>query len=240
MTAHQTPTPTTHHAPAADHVVVVEDDTKIAALLRDYLLAAGYTVSLVHDGLLAVAEIRQRQPAAVLLDLMLPGMDGLAICRAVRAFSDVPVLMLTARVDEVDRLLGLDTGADDYVCKPFSPREVVARVAAQVRRAQGRLRPSNIEPHWQVDDAGQRVAWRSQWLTLTPQEFRLLRVLLQQPGRVFARARLLDALGTDTLDVSDRAIDSHIKNIRRKLTAADAAAGERITSVYGVGYRFEA
>lgn len=240
MTAHQTPTPTAHHAPAADHVVVVEDDTKIAALLRDYLLAAGYTVSLVHDGLLAVAEIRQRQPAAVLLDLMLPGMDGLAICRAVRAFSDVPVLMLTARVDEVDRLLGLDTGADDYVCKPFSPREVVARVAAQVRRAQGRLRPSNIEPHWQVDDAGQRVAWRSQWLTLTPQEFRLLRVLLQQPGRVFARARLLDALGTDTLDVSDRAIDSHIKNIRRKLTAADAAAGERITSVYGVGYRFEA
>lgn len=240
MTAHQTPTPTAHHAPAADHVVVVEDDTKIAALLRDYLLAAGYTVSLVHDGLLAVAEIRQRQPAAVLLDLMLPGMDGLAICRAVRAFSDVPVLMLTARVDEVDRLLGLDTGADDYVCKPFSPREVVARVAAQVRRAQGRLRPNSAEPHWQVDAAGQRVAWRSQWLALTPQEFRLLRVLLQQPGRVFARARLLDALGTDTLDVSDRAIDSHIKNIRRKLTAADAAAGERISSVYGVGYRFEA
>ena len=239
MTAAQPTTPTAHHAPAADHVVVVEDDTKIAALLRDYLLAAGYTVSLVHDGLLAVAEIRQRQPAAVLLDLMLPGMDGLAICRAVRAFSDVPVLMLTARVDEVDRLLGLDTGADDYVCKPFSPREVVARVAAQVRRAQGRLRPNSAEPHWQVDEAGQRVAWRSQWLTLTPQEFRLLRVLLQQPGRVFARARLLDALGTDTLDVSDRAIDSHIKNIRRKLTAADASASQCIASVYGVGYRFE-
>jgi two-component system response regulator BaeR len=233
---------TTDDSAGRRRIVVVEDDAKIAAVLRDYLLAEGHAPTLVHNGTQAVDVIRAQSPSAVLLDLMLPGLDGLQVCQAVRLFSDVPIIMLTARVDEIDRLLGLNTGADDYVCKPFSPREVVARVAAQIRRAEGRVAAaagSAPATPWQVDEAGQRISWRRQALALTPQEYRLLRLLLGAPGRVFSRAQLLDAMHADARDVSDRAIDSHVKNLRRKLLAADAAA-DCIASVYGVGYRFEA
>jgi two-component system, OmpR family, response regulator BaeR len=218
------------------HVLVVEDDPKIAQVLVDYLLAEGLPARHVADGTLALQRVRQAAPTAILLDLMLPGLDGIAVCRAVREFSDVPIVMITARVDEVDRLLGLDIGADDYVCKPFSPKEVMARVKAQIRRAQGQLL-SKPEP-WLIDDESLRIAWRGQWLTLTPLEFRMLRRLLSRPGRVFSRAQLLESVHDDLRDVSDRAIDSHVKNLRRKIQAAQPGC-DCIASVYGVGYRFE-
>ncbi len=218
-------------------VLVVEDDAKIAQLLLDYLRSEGYLASAVADGQLALAQIARAPPAVVILDLMLPGLDGLGVCRAVRQFSDVPILMLTARVDEVDRLLGLDSGADDYVCKPFSPREIVARVRALLRRSEGRM--GALPPAWVVDEAGLRISWRGQWLPLTPLEFRMLRLLLSRPGRVFARAQLLDSVHADLRDVSDRAIDSHVKNLRRKIEAAEPGS-HCIASVYGVGYRFDA
>ena len=219
------------------HVMVVEDDAKIAQLLLDYLRSEGFAADAVADGKLALARIERTPPAVVILDLMLPGMDGISICRAVRQFSDVPILMLTARVDEVDRLLGLDTGADDYVCKPFSPREVMARVRALVRRSDGRVIAS--PQAWVVDESGLRISWRGHWLPLTPLEFRMLRLLLSRPGRVFARAHLLDSVHADLRDVSDRAIDSHVKNLRRKIEAVEPGSN-CIASVYGVGYRFDA
>lgn len=217
-------------------VLVVEDDAKIAQLLLDYLRSDGFDAESLADGRLALRRIEQSPPAVVILDLMLPGLDGIEICRAVRAFSDVPILMLTARVDEVDRLLGLDTGADDYVCKPFSPREVLARVRALLRRAQGRVLAGALP--WTIDERGLRIAWRGQWLALTPLEFRMLRLLLSQPGRVFSRAQLLDTVHSELRDVSDRAIDSHVKNLRRKIQSIEPGC-DCIASVYGVGYRFE-
>ncbi len=217
-------------------VLVVEDDAKIAQLLLDYLRSDGFDAEAVADGQLALRRIEQSPPAVVILDLMLPGLDGIGVCRAVRAFSDVPILMLTARVDELDRLLGLDTGADDYVCKPFSPREVLARVRSLLRRVQGRVKACALP--WTIDENGLRIAWRGQWLALTALEFRMLRLLLSQPGRVFSRAQLLDTVHSEQRDVSDRAIDSHIKNLRRKIQTAEPGC-DCIASVYGVGYRFE-
>lgn len=218
-------------------VLVVEDEPRIAQLLVDYLRNEGHDAQALADGQLALSEIRQSPPDLLILDLMLPGLDGVSLCRAVRQFSAVPILMLTARVDELDRILGLNSGADDYVCKPFSPREVMARAQAMLRRAEGRLAPA--ERAWTLDDAGLRIAWRGQWLSLTPLEFRMLRHLLSQPGRVFSRAQLLESAHADLRDVSDRAIDTHVKNLRRKLQAV-RAEDDCIASVYGVGYRFDA
>jgi two-component system response regulator BaeR len=172
------------------------------------------------------------------LDLMLPGQDGMAACQQIRTFSSVPIIMVTARVDEIDRLLGLDTGADDYVCKPFSPREVVARIKALLRRAEGGLPATNAPLALVVNEGPQTVTWQQKNLGLTPVEFRLLRLLMSRPGQVFSRARLLDQLHDDNRDVSDRAVDSHIKNIRRKLDLAGATE-HALVSVYGAGYRFE-
>lgn len=226
----------------SDLILIVEDEPKLAALVRDYLQAAGYRSEWLADGRQALERLKTGpMPAAVLLDVMLPGLDGLEVCRAVRAFSDVPILINSARVEELDRLLGLELGADDYVCKPFSPRELVARVKALLRRAQGRLAPATLVPAgggFAVDEAGQRIVWQEQALALTPVEFRLLRQLLQHPGRVFDRAQLLDLIHEDFRDVSDRVVDSHIKNIRRKLAALEPAQ-ECIASVYGVGYRLD-
>lgn len=221
---------------ASDEVWVVEDDAKIAALLVDYLRHEGLVAEAIADGALALECLRARQPSLLILDLMLPGLDGLELCRALRRFCAVPVIMLTARVDEVDRLRGLDIGADDYVCKPFSPLEMMARVRAQLRRAQAQV--VRREEVWRIDDKTLCIAWGDQLLSLTPLEFRLLRTLLLQPGRVFSRQQLLDAVHADFRDVSDRAVDSHIKNLRRKIEAVSPDA-ERIASVYGVGYRIE-
>jgi two-component system response regulator BaeR len=217
-------------------ILIVEDDPKIARLLADYLGRDGFDVVTVADGQAALTHIEQSIPALILLDLLLPGLTGIELCRAVRRFSDVPIIMVTARVDEIDRLLGLDVGADDYVCKPFSPREVVARARALLRRADGLL--LEAQQDWCVDEAGHRISWQGQWLPLTPVEFRMLRMLLTRPGRAFSRAQLLDRVHADMRDVSDRAIDSHVKNLRRKIQAVDPSF-ENIVSVYGVGYRFD-
>lgn len=234
----------TPSSPATRLILVVEDDTKIADMVANYLHMHGFATHIEGDGAQALAWLNRTHgvpaafPVLVLLDVMLPGLDGMAVCQAVRAFSAVPIIMLTARIDEVDRLLGLDIGADDYVCKPFSPRELVARVKALLRRSEGGLTVAASSPEFTLDDEGQRAFWQAQPLLLTPVEFRLFRLLLSRPGHVFARARLLDALHQDFRDVSDRAIDSHVKNLRRKIDQL-RPLGSGIASVYGVGYRFD-
>lgn len=230
---------------SAAHIVIVEDDEKISALLGDYMAAAGYRATRIMNGAQAVEALRADGADVVLLDLNLPGLDGLEVCRAVRTFSQAPIIMLTARVDEVDRLLGLDAGADDYVCKPFSPREVVARVRAQLRRAAANsapnagapLQPASA-PLFTVDRERMRVLLSGAALSLTPVEFRILAELIDHPDRVYSRQQLLDVAHEDQRDISDRTVDSHIKNIRRKLAVKPVAA-ESLQSVYGVGYRFE-
>jgi two-component system, OmpR family, response regulator BaeR len=217
-------------------ILVVEDDPKISQLLVDYLVLDGFVTQITNNGAAALQMFREYYPALIILDYMLPGLDGISVCKAIRLESEVPILMLTARVDEIDRLLGLDSGADDYVCKPFSPREVMARVRSLIRRSD--VKGLDVSAIWQVDDAGLRIAWRRKWLTLTPVEFRLLRLLLSQPGRVFSRNQLLECAHTDTRDVIDRVIDSHMKNIRRKVDLVEKNA-QCIASVYGVGYRFD-
>lgn len=220
-------------------ILIVEDDAKIADMLANYLQMHGFQTAVCANGCDAVAMVQASKPVLVLLDLMLPGLDGIAVCSAVRAFSAVPIIMVTARVDEIDRLIGLETGADDYVCKPFSPREVVARVKALLRRTQGALAPAaEVHAGFHLDEARLQIAWQGTPLPLTQVEFRLLRALLARPGQVLGRARLLDSLHEDMRDVSDRAIDSHIKNLRRKLEQAHTGEST-IVSVYGVGYRLD-
>lgn len=213
-------------------VMIVEDEPELAALVADYARAAGYTPSVFGDGLAALAEIRARPPALVVLDLMLPGLDGLALCRALRASSAIPVIMVTARVEEIDRLLGLEAGADDYLCKPFSPRELMARVKAILRRA-GPVAPARALA---IDEGARRISVHGHALDLTPSEFAILAALARRPGQVFSRAQLLDAARADSLDATDRAVDSHVKNLRRKIDAA-APGLEPIRSIYGLGYR---
>lgn len=217
-------------------VLVLEDEPKLARLLLDYLGAAGYATRWLADGREVAAAVAEKMPDLVLLDLMLPGRDGLSICRDLRAISEVPIVMVTAKVEEIDRLLGLELGADDYVCKPFSPRELVARVKAILRRSQ---RGQPIDPKvLKIEQATYRASFRGATLDLTPVEFRLLVALAEHPGQVFSRDRLLDRLYTDHRVVTDRTVDSHIKNLRRKLEHA-APGQEPIRSVYGVGYKLE-
>jgi two-component system, OmpR family, response regulator BaeR len=220
----------------APRVLVVEDDAKIASLLADYLKASAYEVTVVGDGAAAVEFARTGNPACILLDLNLPVMDGLEACKAIRRFSGVPIAMVTARVDEIDRLLGLELGADDYICKPFSPREVVARVKALIRRASGAARPpaAAIE----IDAERMKALVRGKPVALTAVEFRLLATLAGQPGRVFSRDQLLTAAHKEWRDVGDRSVDSHVRNLRRKLEAAEPGF-DCIRSVYGAGYAFE-
>jgi two-component system response regulator BaeR len=216
-------------------ILIVEDEPKLARILVDYLQLDGYRTQWVADGGSAVAEVRAEQPALALLDLMLPVKDGLTVFREWRTFSDMPVIMVTARVEEIDRLLGLELGADDYICKPFSPREVVARVKAVLRRAQGQ-RPE--ADRIVIDDARMEITIDGQRLDLTPVEFRLLKTLASHIGRIFSRDQLLDTIYDDRRVVLDRTVDSHVKNIRRKL--ADIAPKEDIIrSVYSVGYKLE-
>ncbi|MFZ6757506.1 response regulator [Undibacterium sp. Ji50W] len=218
-------------------ILIVEDDQKIAALLKDYLLAAGYQVSHEANGRLALAQLRLSQPDLILLDLMLPELDGISICREVRLFSQVPIIMLTARVEEVDRLLGLDTGADDYVCKPFSPREVVARAKVHLRRSMGSQHATGPS-RFIIDKQQLRILVDAQPLNLTPVEFRLLSEFISHPERVFSRQQLLDFAHEDQRDINDRTVDTHIKNIRKKIQGK-LPGNECLHSVYGVGYRFE-
>ena len=213
-------------------VMIVEDEPELAQLVADYARAAGYAPQVFGDGLEALAAIRQDAPALVVLDLMLPGLDGLSLCRAVREFSEVPVVMVTARVEEIDRLLGLEVGADDYLCKPFSPRELMARIKAILRRT-GAAAPARAPA---IDEAARRIHVHGRQLDLTPSEFAILAALARRPGQVFSRAQLLDVARADSLEATDRAVDSHIKNLRRKIEAV-APGLEAIRSIYGLGYR---
>jgi two-component system response regulator BaeR len=216
-------------------IVLVEDEADLSAIVVDYLVAAGHQPQCFADGAEALAQVRMAPPELIVLDLMLPGLDGVSLCREVRGFSQVPIIMTTAKVEEIDRLLGLEAGADDYLCKPYSPRELVARIAAVLRRVQGLpVQP----PRLAVDDATRTVRVAGQALALTATEYNLLATMARRPGVIFSRAQLLDAAAGENLDVSDRAIDSHIKNLRRKL-AAYLPEVELIQSIYGLGYRVE-
>ena len=262
-------------APGADagsaRLLIVEDEPKLAALMTRYLEAGGYRTTTLADGRLVVPQVREARPDLILLDLMLPGRDGIEICREVRTFSDVPIIIVTARVEEIDRLLGLELGADDYVCKPFSPRELVARVRAILRRTRGGTRePAQAGPgragaapdaavlpgrpgdalivDWTdadsrpvrlvIDEDRHEVRLEDQVLDLTPVEFRLLAILAAIPGRVLRRDGLLDRLYEDHRVVNDRTVDTHVKNLRRKLMQV-VKDRDLIHSVYGIGYKFE-
>ena len=221
-------------------ILVVEDDTKIAAILVDYLQQAGFAAELERDGLRAVARVRESAPDCMLLDLNLPGLEGIEVCKQIREFSVVPIAMITARVDEIDRLLGLELGADDYICKPFSPREVVARVKALLRRVQPVAAiPAVAALGLKLDTERLQARIDGVSLALTTVEFRLLEVLYQARGRVLSRDQLIESVHADYRDVGDRSIDSHIRNVRRKLdTSADNSGHDWVRSVYGVGYAF--
>ena len=219
-------------------ILVVEDDAKAAGLIRLYLEHAGYPVETAGDGRAALERARlEPVPRLIVLDVMLPHIDGLEVCRRLRAESDVPIILVTARVEEDDRLAGLDLGADDYVAKPFSPRELVARVRAVLRRSpseepQG---PPLSRAGVRLDPASHQVHVRGELVDLTPREFRLLHALMRAPGRAFARQELVErALGQDFAGL-DRTIDAHVKNLRRKLGSGDT---DWIETVPGVGYRF--
>jgi two-component system response regulator BaeR len=212
-------------------ICIVEDEPELAGLMADYARASGYLPTVFGNGSEALAALQKELPDMLVLDLMLPGMDGLALCHAVRAFSDVPIIMVTARVEEIDRLLGLESGADDYLCKPFSPRELMARIKVILRRVQ----PAGP---CHVDEAAQRISIMGHALELTPSEYHILAGMARRRGQVFSRAQLLDLARQDNLDVTDRAVDSHIKNLRRKIAAVLPDA-DAIGSVYGLGYRFD-
>lgn len=223
----------------AQTILVVDDEARIVKLVRDYLERAGFEVLTARDGETALQLARREQPDLIILDLMLPGMDGLDICRLLRQESSVPIIMLTARVEEVDRVVGLELGADDYVTKPFSPREVVARVRATLRRVNGELGPTAIirAGDLELDTAALTATVAGQPVDLTPTEFQLLATLARQPGRIFSREQLLEAIHGVAFDGYDRSIDSHIKNLRRAIEP-DPRQPRYIQTVYGVGYRF--
>jgi two-component system response regulator BaeR len=229
-------------AAAGGHVFIVEDEAELASVTADYARAAGYVATLFDDGAAALAAIRAAPPDLVVLDLMLPGLDGLSVCRAVRAFSELPIIMVTARVEEIDRLLGLESGADDYLCKPFSPRELIARIQAILRRTRAGARAqsgASASAHAiAIDEAGRRIHVNGALLDLTPSEYAILAGMARRAGQVFSRAQLLDLARGDNLDVTDRAVDSHIKNLRRKLGAALPGL-DPIASIYGLGYRLD-
>ncbi len=218
------------------NILIVEDEPKLASLLADYLRASGFEPFCISNGAEVVPWVREHKPDLILLDLMLPGRDGIEICKEIRSFSRTPIIMVTARIEEIDRLLGLEIGADDYVCKPFSPREVVARVKAVLRRTRdGQI----VQVRGLVlDEHGYRAMLHGRNLELTAVEFKLLQLLVANPGRIYGRQQLMDKIYPDERSVSDRTIDSHIKKLRRKIEAVDSEA-KLIHSVYGVGYKFD-
>lgn len=218
------------------NILIVEDEPKLATLLADYLKASGFEPFCLGTGAEVAPWVREYKPDLILLDLMLPGRDGMTVCKDIRAFSLVPIIMVTAKIEEIDRLLGLELGADDYICKPFSPREVVARVKAVLRRTRdGRTIQA---PGLVLDEHRYKATLHGLDLELTAVEFKLLQFLVANPGRIYGRQQLMDKIYSDERIVSDRTIDSHIKKLRRKIEAVDPEAG-LIHSVYGVGYKFE-
>lgn len=226
-----------------EHIIIVEDEQKIAELLRDYLVNSGYQVTMLHEGTDAVEVIERHKPACVILDLMLPGKDGLQICRELRQKSEIPIVMVTARVDEIDRLLGLELGADDYICKPFSPREVVVRVRNILKRVSYSevTHSENDEPDilryrdMVLNQERMECVLEGENVVLTLVEFRLLYAMVERVGNIFSREQLMGVAYTDGRIVSDRTIDTHIKNLRKKLS--HISEEEYVYSIYGVGYK---
>jgi len=216
-------------------ILIVEDEQKLAELIRDYLARSSFDTTVLGNGNDVVPYVRENKPDLVILDLMLPGRDGMEICKEIRTFSNLPIIMVTARVEEIDRLLGLELGADDYVCKPFSPRELVARVKAVLRRAGGE---TTIKAKGLVlDEARYQASLHGVDLELTAVEFKLLSFLAANPGRIYSRDQLMERIYSDHRIVSDRTIDSHIKKLRKKISG-QSPDKELIGSVYGVGYKF--
>lgn len=225
-------------------LLIVEDEPKIARLMDDYLSSHGYAVTTLGHGDEVCPWLAQNVPKLILLDVMLPGKDGLTLCREIRQqWPTIAIIMVTAKVEEVDRLLGLELGADDYICKPFSPREVVARVKAVLRRSQALAeqamanQPEALAPVTLNEDGWQALA-HGHDLGLTAVEFQLLRVMMQSPGRIFSREQLMDHMYRDNRIVSERTVDSHIKKLRKKITEA-LPEQDIIRSVYGVGYKYQ-
>jgi DNA-binding response OmpR family regulator len=220
-------------------VLVVDDEPKIVQLARDYLEHAGFAVVTAADGRAALDEVRRRRPDLVVLDLGLPQLDGLDVTRSIRGDSNLPIIMLTARDDEVDKLVGLELGADDYLTKPFSPRELVARVKAVLRRTERQAEPGDVirAGDLTLDVPRMRAELAGRPIDLTATEFQLLATLAAQPGRIFTRSQLLDAVHGVAFESYERAIDTHVKNIRRKLEP-DPREPRLVLTVYGVGYRF--
>jgi two-component system alkaline phosphatase synthesis response regulator PhoP len=219
----------------AKKILVIDDEPKIVEICSDYLHASGFDVITAGDGLQGLALARSQKPDLIVLDLMLPGMDGLDFCRSLRRESSIPIIMLTARIEEMDKLIGLELGADDYLTKPFSPRELVARVRTVLRRASGDSSSDMIRVgEMTLDRARYQAVLPDRSFTLTPTEFELLATMMSQPGRIFTRAQLLTAVRGVAFESYERAIDSHIRNLRRKLEP-----GDYIVTVHGVGYKFE-
>jgi len=218
------------------HILIVEDELKLSSLLQDYLIQSGFEVTCLHDGADVQPWLAEHHTNLVLLDIMLPNKSGVDICKDIRKHSQLPVIMITAKVDEIDRLLGLELGADDYICKPFSPREVVARSKAVLRRSEGKDKPADRGLVLDVDTYKAMIHGTD--LHLTAVEFQLLKVLSDQPGRIFSRSVLVDKIYSDGRVVSDRTIDSHIKKLRKKISVV-VLDEELIHSLYAVGYKFE-
>ncbi len=220
-------------------VLVVEDEIKIARLVRDYLRQAGFDVLEATDGPSALSLARTEKPDMIVLDLGLPGRDGLDVTRELRATSSVPIIMLTARSEETDRIVGLELGADDYITKPFSPKELVARIRAVLRRADATLGGGELvrAGPLEIDLPKRRVTIDDHEIELTVSEFDLLLVLARQPGRIYTRAQLLDAVRGVSFEAYERSVDAHIKNLRRKIES-DPRRPEYVLTVYGVGYKF--
>ncbi|MDA7745869.1 response regulator [Psychromonas sp.] len=218
----------------SNSILIVEDEIKLSNLLADYFKLTDYRPHQIFHGDEVISWVKEHQPKAILLDIMLPGKDGIALCKEIRLFSNVPILMVTAKVDEIDRLLGLELGADDYICKPFSPREVVARVKAVLRRTQQMTEVSTTS--FTLDEERLLVSFNGLEVALTSVEFQLLKPLAGKVGRIFTREQLMQNMYSDDRIVNNRTIDSHIKKLRKKL--ADISLGEDlIQSVYGAGYR---
>ncbi len=221
-----------------NRVLIVEDEQKLASILNDYLVQAGFECHIFNEGTGVVEYVKQHDVDIVLLDLMLPGKDGITLCKEIRQFSHVPIFMLTAKVEEIDRLLGLELGADDYICKPYSPREVVAKVKAMMRRQNLREQgtPSNDESALVLDSNTYQMSWQGKRTELTAIEFQLLSLMHKEPGRIFNRDQLMQHMYDDNRIVSHRTIDSHIKKLRKKLHDMNPNQ-ELVQSVYGVGYK---
>jgi len=219
----------------ADTILIVEDEPDLSSLLKDYIEASGFLTYVIDNGRDVVEWVRNNKPDLIVLDLMLPGKNGLDVCKELRVFSNVPIIMATARVEEIDRLLGLELGADDYICKPYSPREVVARVKSVLRRS--KATPQELVQGIEVDDAACQVRVHGKDTDLTTVEFKLFKLLFDDPGRIFSRDQIMDHIYRDYRVVSDRTIDSHVKKVRKKLAVA-APELELIHSIYGAGYKF--